>query len=403
MKNKILRGLGWLSAKVNWFVSLFYAREVFYLVLTMVVLFAFGMCCSKWSGALAFSYLFDAGQASGSIGTRVLFFATWMVGGGVLVSVMVSQYYKNVGGYFRRWSWLVRNHIVVLGWDDGMMMELKQAMAGKSTTCYVITNQDVFALAKSFKNAGLDNVIFYKGDYDNEIEWRKHLQVGRAIKVFIAGEVKEEAHDARVRLLYNKLSDVVAKGKIKVNIHDFGLAKQLMADEKEVFENFHQKWAEFLWKQLTLPQSMDSLELFIVGFGAMGKAVVLTMPSNLPANVSVVVTDDDDDKLKDEKARYDTQFGTSNPVVDKRWADALDDIKKPIKNGAMRVIVVAKKRSEKGLLCMMDIIAKFGSSAPRSLKLALSQEIEGFDANPDAAKMVIGPAEVVVFGMKKGC
>jgi hypothetical protein len=181
MKNKILRGLGWLSAKVNWFVSLFYAREVFYLVLTMVVLFAVGMCCSKWSCALAFSYLFDAGKASGSIGTRVLFFATWMVGGGVLVSVMVSQYYKNVGGYFRRWSWLVRNHIVVLGWDDGMMMELKQAMAGKSTTCYVITNQDVFALAKSFKNAGLDNVIFYKGDYDNEIEWRKHLQVGRAI------------------------------------------------------------------------------------------------------------------------------------------------------------------------------------------------------------------------------
>ena len=403
MKDKVLRVLGWISTKVNWFVSLFCAREVFYLVLTMVVLFIIGMCCSKWSGALAFSYLFDAGKASASIWTRILFFATWMVGGGVLVSVMVSQYYKNVGGYFRRWPCLVRNHIVVLGWDDGMMMELKRTLYEKPVACYVITNQDVFALAKSFRSAGLNNVIIYKGDYDNETEWRKYLQVGRAIKVFIAGELKEEAHDARVRLLYNKLSDVVAKGKIKVNIHDFGLANQLMADEKEVFENFHQKWAEFLWSQLALPLGMNALELFIVGFGAMGKAVVLTMPDNLPATVSVFVTDDDEDKLNDEKARYDTQFGTSNPVIDKKWADALTLIENPVKNGTMRIIVVAKKRSEKGLLCMMDIIAKFGSSMPRNLKLALSQEIEGYDTDPNTARMVIGPAEVILFGMKKGC
>lgn len=404
MKDKILR----IATKVNQLVSLFCAREVFYLVITMGVFFAFGMIYSGlnnglWSDAWAFSYLFDAGQASKNICTRVLFFATWLVGGGVLVSVMVTQYYKIVGGYFRRWRCLVRNHIVVLGWDDGMMMELKRTVRENPATCYVITNQDVFALAKAFKNASLDDVVIYKGDYDNETEWKEYLQVGRAIKVFIAGELKEEAHDARVRLLYDKLSKVVAKGKIKVNIHDFGLDKQLMDTDKEVFENFHKKWAEFLWQQLALPQG-SQLELFVVGFGAMGKAVVLAMPASLSEKASVVVTDDDEDKLSAEKARYDTQFVKSKSVEDKKWADALDLITKQIQSEVTRVIVVAKKRSEKGLLCMMDIIARFRDrKLPKNLKLALSQEIEGFDTNPEGAKMIIGPSEVVLFGMKKGC
>jgi len=244
----------------------------------------------------------------------------------------------------------------------------------------------------------------YKGDYDNEVEWRKYLQVGRAVRVFIAGELDEAAHDARVRLLYDKLCPVVPKEKMKVNIHDFGLAKELIAKDPNVFENFHQKWATFLWSRMELPSGMNALELFIVGFGAMGKAVALTMPKKLPANVAINVTDDDDDKLADEKARYDRQFGNLNPVSDFKWDVALDMIQKPVANGTVRLIVVAKKRSEKGLLCMMDIISRFGVQAPRNVILALSQEIDGYNIDEATAEMTIAPAEgIILFGMKKGC
>lgn len=407
MKTKVLHCLGWLSIKANSFLSLVFVKEVRYLLCMMVVIFATSMYLSDWDLPLAFIYLFDPGKASESWKTMAVFFATWLVGGGILVSVMVTQYYRIVGGYFRRWRKLVRNHVVVLGWDDGMMMELNKVLSNERepVECYVITRKDVPALMKSFKSVGLENMVVYKGDYDNEIEWRKNLRVEEARQVFIAGESGEEAHDARVVLLYEKLRCVVKNVPIKVNIQDFGLAKKLIAKGKDVFGNFHLNWANFLWRRLDLPSGMDKLELYIVGFGAMGKAVALTVPDDRTANVKIYITDDDADKLSEEKSRYDMQFAESNPVCIEEWGSALESMHDRIDNGTgtVRVIVVAKKRSEKGLLCMMDIVSKFSDHVPRNLKLALSQEIEGIDVDPASAKMDIGPAEVVLFGMKKGC
>ena len=408
MKKKISSFIGMICNIFDWLFSLFYAKEVLYLSITVVVLFCITfLFVSHFKVDLAFCYLFDAEKASDSIAAMIFFFITWLVGGGVLVSVMIQQYYRIVGGETRRFKFLVNNHIVVLGWDDGIMAEIQSEMNDPSVAkCYVITKQNVLALKKAFQSVGLKNVIIYKGDYDNEKEWRYNLQIEKAHKVFIAGELDEEAHDARVRLLFDKLSDEV-KAKTKVNIHDFGLAKKLISKHNnsiKVFENFHLKWAEFLCKKFNFPTEIKNIELFIVGFGAMGKAIAINLPLIIrDYNLHIYVTDDDNDKLLKEKTRYDMQFGKFKPVEQVEWKEALDKIGESIANNTIRIVTVAKKRSEKGLLCMMDIISKFEDNIPVNLKLALNQEIDGYIIDTNNAEMMIGEARVILFGMKKGC
>lgn len=411
IKSRSFKVRWWATLSFNWILSLLGAPEVWCLLGIMVILFGISWACSG-SGSNAFRYLFDAGLAAEHFWTGVAFFTTWLVGGGVLVSVMISQFYRNIGGYFRRWTWFVRNHIVVLGWDDGMLMEVKKAADDNSADCYIITQQDVITLRKSLKSAGLDRVILYKGDYDNEHEWRDKLCVDRAKSVFIAGESDEKAHDARVKLLFEKVAMVVPSSKIKVNIHDFGLAWKLHAAHGDVFENFHLKWANALWAALSSmnkwndEKKLSKLDVIIVGFGAMGKAVAITVPGKFAVSTLVTVTDDDDKKVAEEYGRYTNQFASGNYVngAPIKWSDALTMIKNGnTEEGSTRVIIVAKKRSEKGMLCMMDIISQLGENMHRNDVLVLSQEIEGCDAKTIFATMKVGKADVLLFGMKNGC
>lgn len=401
-----------LTLSINWVISLLSAKEVWVLSLVIAVLFGLGWGITG-SKSKAFHYLFDAGAAQ-NIGTGIIFFITWLVGGGVLVSVMIAQYYRNIGGYFRRWPWLVKNHVVVLGWDDGMLMEVKKAVEQYSTDCYIVTQQNILALRKSLKSAGLERVILYKGDYDDPKEWHVNLNIKQAVRVFIAGEHTEEAHDARVKLLFDELINKVPLKKLRVNIHDFGLAWKLrsMPINANVFENFHLKWADALWNTLadryrwSGENRLSELEVFIVGFGAMGKAVAITLPGSFAVKTTVSVSDDDEEKLADEFKRYKNQFGLLNAVEEPpcEWENMLKKIQDGNKvKGSARVIVVAKKRSEKGMLCMMDIISRLGENVHKNDVLALSQEIEGADMSTSFASMQVGNAEVILFGMKKGC
>ena len=422
MKAMFMRFLKW----IDWFVSLFRTKDVGYLGGLMFVLFVVDFLFVG-DFKSAFLNLFSADRASESMFSMFLFFVVWLIGGGVLVTVMVGQYYKNKAGGFRRCTLLVGNHVVVLGWDDGILRELKQVVSEGNYDCYVVTNQNVPELERLLKSAGVKSCCIYKGDYDNPKEWRENLKTHKAVKVFIAGEREEDAHDARVRVLLNRVQKACqikrTAPEIKVNIHDFGLAKKLMHSDK-IYENFHLRWAKALWKRLAASDLGSGYQLFVVGFGAMGKAVVLEateLDGHRPA--SILVTDDDSeksekpDKLEAEKARFKAQFphlvteSEAESIVRfaENWDYGLREIVKA--NGKNAVIVVAKKRSEKGLLCMMEIVSKMGDSVPANTRLVLNQEVDGYqwedgkkEGDEEADFLQICPdVRILLFGMKRGC
>lgn len=459
----ILFPLWWLlwrlPRKANVVISLFQAKEVGYLLVLMtIVLFCEALfvgnywgkifstqswrpiLCNGWEGvgtgwaiikrffttvdiwSNAFVSLFSVEKAAEHLFPMFLFFVAWLIGGGGLVSVLVGQYNKNTAGGFRRWSWLVRNHIVVLGWDDGILAELAREVYKNKRDCYVVTGQNVSELGKLLESAGIKDYCIYKGNYDNQKEWLNNLRLRAAEKVFIMGERDEEAHDARVQILFEKIRrSLGAETGIKVNIHDFGLAKKLIRNDKDgVYINFHVRWAKAFWEGLINSGLSADYSLFVVGFGAMGKAIVLeaTTSHTVPVPKSIFVTDDDSekpgkgdhpkksDKFEAEKSRFLAQFPDVGGKIDfeSDWATGLKKIV-AANNGENAVIVVSKKRSEKGILCMMEIISKMGDAIPTNTRLALSQEVEGYvSGREDEDVMRIGgDVKIQLFGMKKGC
>ena len=413
MEMKILKKF---ASGLNWLVSLIWAKEVVCLLIVMVLLLLGGVVCvaknSAWSFDFciwsdAFIRLFSVDRASGHWLTMVFFFVAWLVGGGALVSVMVGQYNKNINGGFRRWKFLVGNHVVVLGWDDGILMELVSELDsrnedGSIKDCYIVTNQSVSELGKVLKSTGIKSFYIYKGVYDDNKEWSEYLKVANAKRIFIAGEKDEDAHDARVRILYDKVrQEVIGKaGMIRVNIHDFGLARKLIAKDPKTYENFHTNWAEALWDKLSLAEGLGQFDLYVIGFGAMGKAVALSAIQRYPPEI-IYVSDDDKKKLAEERGRFVAQFKhLIGGIKFIGWKTALGQIEKL--NGKPTVIVVAKKRSEKGMFCMMDILAQLGAPVAGNIKLALDQEVDGYNAESDI-DMDIGNVKIQLFGMKKGC
>lgn len=468
---------------LNWFWWFFGTKEIGYLALIMALVLFLGainagrdvctctggcicLCPLSRSGVWIESFvsLFSAEKASQNWVTMFLFLVTWLVGGGALVSVMVGRFYKKVAGELRWWPWLVDDHIVVLGWDDGVLMELVHELKSDTppSKCYVITSRPVKEIERSFESARISTsrICVYHGSYDDEREWKDNLRVRNAKRVFIMGEHEEDAHDARVRILFEKVNQEVGKGnddsdKIRVNIHDFGLARELTKMNEKVYENFHLNWANVLTDKLKGWSKGKDFDLYIVGFGAMGKAVAITsVEKNLPQ--AIFVSDDDDKKLEDEKNRFIHQFAEvsekpaegadgnaaegdtgavapSTPPDDKatfkgkaitfiaKWDQALKQIRGIIDSNKKIVdnnqapsddlqkckkkiaIVVAKKRSEKGMLCMMDVIRQFEKYCSDDVWLALDQEVDGYSVDSNMQMYIGNDIPVHLFGMKRGC
>ena len=192
----------------------------------------------------------------------------------------------------------------------------------------------------------------------------------------------------------------------------------------------------------------------------MGKAVAITsVEKNLPQ--AIFVSDDDDKKLEDEKNRFIHQFAdvsggidsgnsesgsslaagggavdvvTSTPQGNRvtfngvsiafidEWDQALkqmkeifdynkksednnqasgDDSQKCDKKNI--AIVVAKKRSEKGMLCMMDVIRQLEKDCSNAVWLALDQEVDGYSVDSNMQMFIGNNTPVHLFGMKRGC
>lgn len=368
--------------------------------------------------AKAFVGLFSADVAAKtSPFMMLLFFVTWLVGGGVLVSVFVGRYNHLKAGYFRKWFFQHRRHVVVLGWDDGAVAEVVKAMDGMvpQLDCYVVTQQDVSAVERQLKSCGVKYVWVYKGDYDDMKELGR-LRWKNARRVIIMGERKEDAHDARVKMLYESVKEKLAKDnasrntqvEIVANIDDFGLANELRQKDNGVWVNFHRQWAEGICnvvlsgKSRMIGKAQTAPWFLIVGSGAMGQAIALTVCERFRDRSDIWIVDDDDEKLKAEEKRFGWEYPEKKSLVTfhaDEWCKLLDGTTR-----LPEVVIVAKKKSEKGMSCLLALLKTAKDSKECKTVWALGQEVRG-DAKEDMQprEFQISGFKVWLFGMRCGC
>lgn len=359
----------------------------------------------------AFQRLVSGDEAKEQVLSGVGFILVWLVGGGLLVGLIVRRCHWLDHGGFRRCRWLLKDHLVVLGWDDGLFSDLLKARAFASG-CYVLTNQDAFALQVRLRRAGLKDVCVYAGDYDDPVEWGP-LNLACAQKVFVSGEGNEEAHDARVLMVSRFLERSFPESKFRdfrqvVNVRDFGLANRLLSKPRVKIENFHLKWGWHLIDELPFPDVSKGLNLFVAGSGAMGQAVVWAASKKYGNCVKVVFTDDDEEKRVEEQSRFLGQTWDVQPEFCK-WEDAqgkvfgfCEDTER--QDGRPLVVVVAKKRPEKGCALMMDLQRMLEKYRSNKIVFALDQEIEGWAVNQNDGVLQLGSGPSIrLFGFKRGC
>lgn len=412
------------------FFSLFCAREILILVAVFFFMWVasflthlFCGCC--WTNAIGegFRSLFSANHGGYTPCAQLLlgiwFFVVWLIGGGVLVSVMVMQQRRNENGEFRLRKCLLRDHVVFLGWDENvpslMNQELHQGNNADKKIFIVVTMTKADDVIKSVEAADIEKwrLFVYRGFYDDN-RVREKLNIEHAMSFYIMGESREEAHDSRVILHAKNLSRFLVKANHKkiifANIKDFGLACRLKSDPaiedlKDVtWINFH------LDSSCRLLSRVKGSKLFshvvVIGFGAMGKAVVVNCLSEKDKvfdGRTIYVSDDDEQKLHMEKKRFDEQFPQYAAIVeDYPYAECLDKIR-AAKEDNNWLVVVAKHRSEKGFAAVLDVLAAIKGKT--TFRLALNQEVKcdyWHDVAAPQDFLDIDGSRVELFGFKSG-
>lgn len=417
------------------FLSLFLAPEIGWLLLILgvIIIISDVVHHGLWEGFCSlFSLNHDITDGKARFVSGLLFFIVWLIGGGVLVSVLVSQRRRRDNGEFRlfsgrmfswrilsllrksvSWSrsWLLKEHIVILGWDDNVPSIIKKELRKDPLRKFVIvTMSKVDYVLKAIASADIDrwHVLLYRGLYDDDTE-RDNSVVEQASAIYVIGEAREESHDARVFLLARKVQAYIKDRNISVfaNIVDFGLANKLRTDvgEKLLCEvkciNFHLYSVENMLRKAQSPEKPFT-HVAIIGFGAMGKAVAVKILGDaLGTPPFVVATDDDEAKLTMEKNRFDVQFPMYKSIARTMPYNVFLESLGTERSNENWLIVIAKHRSEKGLGIVWDVLSATKGHA--NVKIVLNQEVKcdlwmGAEQN----SMEIEGREIGLFGFKRG-
>ena len=408
------------------FASLFLAPEIWRLlaVFALTWLVCFFVHCvggESWVSTLQESFRSLFSLSTGvlpiwkQIALGLCFFVVWLIGGGILVSVMVAQQRRNDNGEFRLPSRLLRGHVVFFGWDENvpalMRKELQDGENGSKKIFVLVTMSDVDDVAKAVEASDIEEwrLLVYRGFYDDDSE-RTFLNLANASAIYIMGECREEAHDSRVVLLAKNMRSLVKDDGIPVyaNISDFGLASRLKSDKRKnslsgvECINFHLDSAAAMLNRIWGEKPFGRIA--VLGFGAMGKAVVVkALEMNLPLKRPIYVSDDDEGKLEMEKARFDKHFPEYVDAVQKcsysEWLAVLHKAGE----GEEWLVVIAKHRSEKGLGIVWDVISAIDGKS--NFRLALNQEVK-CDLRCDEGAMQdsieIGGRRIELFGFRRG-
>lgn len=264
-----------------------------------------------------------------------LFLFTWFVGGGVLVSALIATTIDIWSGKWRVWGILLRNHTVILGWDDTVPVLLKEHIEShkkiklcRPETIVIMTEHPAHKVRSALKDAlcvplikgvlrwpiAMVSTVVCNGKFDDEDEIRG-LCLQRANSIYVVGEMKDPSHDVRVLMAPKKIESYsnsllqkewfqfdTSRLNCHLNIrslhlfwqHIRGAAK--LGDNKVclrplniVPHNFYDSWVKHLFSMvpvngknkggdlhLAFHKNYDGdVHLVIVGFGYFGQALAV--------------------------------------------------------------------------------------------------------------------------------
>ena len=283
--------------------------------------------CWGW----AFSHLFDFDVARKSVAVGkgfeklvafILYCTTWMIGGGTLLAALVlrgSAFFARVRNGELRYTWCLRKHYVILGWDYNVVSLLRQLLRDgilNGRTLVILSDISPVEIRRTIREALGANwlgrfpfrLLIYRGVYDSVSEFDK-LALKYSDKIYITGMQHERAHDVRLLVLLaqmdNYLSKCSANTNIVARVDSYSLFRSLVMAVKKGpnklrylgnrvrFVNFHENWSRCFWNidtaksphvtnrlareypPLKFRQGNDPVRLVIVGFGSMGQAMLV--------------------------------------------------------------------------------------------------------------------------------
>lgn len=154
-----------------------------------------------------------------------LFLFTWFVGGGVLVSALIATTIEIWSGKWRVWGILLRNHTVILGWDDTVPVLLKEHIEShkkiklcRPETIVIMTEYPAHKVRSALRDVlcvplikgvlrrpiAMVSTVVCNGKFDDEDEIRG-LCLQRANSIYVVGEKNDPSHDVRVLMAPKKI------------------------------------------------------------------------------------------------------------------------------------------------------------------------------------------------------
>ena len=125
-------------------------------------------------------------------------------------------------GCWRRWSWLLWNHTVILGWNDNVVTIIREHIESQRIHSWlgrwarperfvVLTSRDVDVVRRRIQAVLQPHktVLYdvYRGEYDNAGEFGR-LNLTHSNAVYVIGEEYENSHDARVLMVPHAVRNV---------------------------------------------------------------------------------------------------------------------------------------------------------------------------------------------------
>ena len=265
-----------------------------------------------------------------------LFLFTWFVGGGVLVSALIATTIDIWSGKWRVWGILLRNHTVILGWDETVPVLLKEHIQSRKClrwrfcrpeTIVIMTEYPAHKVRVALRDVlhesikkkllrrpfAMVSTVVCNGKFDDADEIRD-LCLQRANSIYVVGEMDDPSHDVRVLMTPKKIqeySDSLLQreyfqfDKRRLNCHlnikslhlfwqhIHGRAKLgdnhvCLRPLNIVPHNFHDSWVKRLFSKVPDGKKHDNethfafrtgcsgdVHIVIVGFGAFGQALAV--------------------------------------------------------------------------------------------------------------------------------
>jgi len=293
---------------------------------TIGVVFAYCYLGENHFFQWAFWHLFDLSEVRATLESDafwltkivagVLYLFTWVLGCGVLISILIDEklaWTKQYNlGKIPAICTTLKNHVVILGWDEmacSLINELINGESEKVRKVIIVSRQSAEDIRKQLFHYQIDtdstkaSIEPWNGEYDSP-EILNRIQINTAKEIYVLGNQDEVGHDYRVLAFLDSLIPVLAtpqKNRESILscyalIHNYSLYWDMIRQERSdaaqkvlhiIPINYYENWCKHLWgmqlnetsyhyEHLCRDFNTDKdVALVIAGFSIMGQTMLI--------------------------------------------------------------------------------------------------------------------------------